>query len=163
VRLSAGRRSTCQRCRRGRVPCERRGCVEGIDLRTLERVVIDARAPYYQEKVRALLGGHREAVTKFLEACAATLASSPRAPAEISRCATELGIAPVALRDIIEAHGPSRELVRPYNQFTLGTIDRTARYTLRGDEDVEETVSFETGGAGGARAPSPPPPPPPSL
>lgn len=139
----AGRRSTCTRCRRGKVPCERRGCVEGIDLRALERVVIAPRAPYYQEKLRSLLGGHRDAVDRFLEALAAVLAGSARAPAEISRAATELGIAPVQLRDVIEAHGPSPKVAREFTNYSLGDVGRKARYTLRGDEQYEETVSFE--------------------
>lgn len=139
----AGRRSTCTRCRRGKVACERRGCIEGIDVRTLEKVVVDARAPYYQEKLRALLGGHREAVEKFTEALAAVLANSPRAPAEISRAATELGIAPVQLRDVIDNHGPSEHVAREFSNYSLGGIERKVRYTIRGDETYEETVSFE--------------------
>lgn len=139
----AGRRSTCPDCRRGKVACKRAGCVEGIDVRALEKVVIDARAPYYQEKVRALLGDHKDAVDKFLEALAAVLSGSPRAPAEISRCATELGIAPVQLRDVIEAHGPSAEVARPFTNFSIASVDRTVRYTIRGEGEHEETVSFE--------------------
>lgn len=139
----AGRRSTCTRCRRGKVACERRGCVEGIDARTLEKVVVDSRAPYYQEKLRALLGGHAQAVEKFTEALAAVLSESPRAPAEISRAATELGIAPVQLRDVIDTHGPSAHVAREFSNFSLGEIERKVRYTIRGDETYDETVSFE--------------------
>lgn len=139
----AGRRSTCTACRRGKVACERRGCVEGIDVRTLEKVVVDARAPYYQEKLRALLGGHNQAVEKFTEALAAVLANSPRAPAEISRAATELGIAPVQLRDVIDNHGPSEHVAREFSNYSLGEIERKVRYTIRGDETYDETVSFE--------------------
>ncbi|MCO5167002.1 MAG: hypothetical protein M9894_11615 [Planctomycetes bacterium] len=144
LRDRAGRRSTCQRCRRGRVPCERRGCAEGLDVRALEKVVVSARAPYYQETLRDLLGGQRDAVEKYLQALAAVLVESPRAPAEISRAATELGIAPVQLRDLIAAHGPSAEVAREFTHFSLGEIDRKVRYRLqRGAEEREETATFE--------------------
>ncbi|MBX3472077.1 MAG: hypothetical protein KF878_34935 [Planctomycetes bacterium] len=144
LRDRAGRRSTCQRCRRGRVPCERRGCSEGLDVRALEKVVVGARAPYFQETLRDLLGGQRDAVEKFLQALAAVLVDSPRAPAEISRAATELGIAPVQLRDLIAAHGPTAEVAREFTHYSLGEIDRKVRYRVqRGGEEREETATFE--------------------
>ncbi len=145
VRGMAGRRATCTRCRRGKVPCDRKACIEGVDAAVLERAVIDSRAPYYQETIRALLGGKRDSVKKFCEALAAVLIDSPRAPAEISRCATELGIAPVQLRDVIDTHGPTKAIVAPFTTYSLKSIDRTTGYTLRGDGAVQtdEDVSLE--------------------
>lgn len=145
VRGMAGRRATCTRCRRGKVACERKACIEGVDATVLERAVIDSRAPYYQETIRALLGGKKDSVKKFCEALAAVLIDSPRAPAEISRCATELGIAPVQLRDVIDTHGPPKSLVAPFTTYSLKTVDRTTTYTLRGDgsSSTDENVSLE--------------------
>ncbi len=143
LRGRAGRVATCSKCRRGEVPCKRRSCTEGIDTRTLEKVVIDFRAPYYRETLKALLGESRRAIDAFVTALAAHLAGSPRAPAEISRCATELGIEPVQLRDVIEAHGPSPALVTPFTNYSLGEIGRKVRYVIRGEGESQEIVTFE--------------------
>ncbi len=143
LRGRAGRVATCNKCRRGMVPCKRSSCAEGVDSRILEKVVVDFRAPYYREKLKALLGGGRKAIEQFVWALGAYLADSPRAPAEISRCASELGIEPVQLRDIIEAHGPDRALLQDFTTYSLGEIKRVVKYTIRGDAEVDEAVSFE--------------------
>lgn len=139
----AGRTSTCSKCKRGKIECKRKTCIEGIDTRMLEKVVIDARAPYYQEKIHALLGEQKDSVDKFLEALAATLAGSARAPAEISRAATELGIEPVQLRDVIESCGPDARIATEFKSYSLGDIGRKVKYVIRGDDEHEESVTFE--------------------
>ena len=139
----AGRSSTCPRCKRGKIECKRRTCTKGIDTRFLEKVVIDSRAPYYQDKVVSLLGGRSDALEKFLEALAATLSGSSGVSSVITRCATDLGIEPVQLRDVLEAHGPSESIVTSFKAYSIGEIDRKATYTLKGDADFDETATFE--------------------
>ena len=119
--------------KRGKVYCKRSSCSEGIDTRMLEKVVIRARAPYYHEKLKALLGGKKKSIDNFLTALAATLSRSPRAPAEISRCATELGIAPIQLRDVIE------QLVSVQRAATCYGVVLREQGPLRFEVDEEAT------------------------
>lgn len=139
----AGRRSSCRKCQRGKRPCKRSKCSEGIDTRFLAKVLIDARAPYYKETLQDLLGGSSKAIKKYLEALAAWLANSPRAPATISRCAAELRIDDVQLRDVIENHGPGRDWILKFDTSKLVKVDRRATILLRGEEERQERVSFE--------------------
>ena len=139
----AGRRSSCRKCRRGKRPCKRGKCSEGIDTRFLAKVLIASRAPYYKETLKALLGGSSKAITRYLEALAAWLAESPRAPATISRCAAQLKIDDVQLRDVIENHGPGRAFVLKFDSNKLVKIDRRSTILLRGEEERQERVSFE--------------------
>jgi hypothetical protein len=139
----AGRRSTCSKCKRGKIYCKRKACSTGIDTRFLEKVVVGSRAPHFEEKLLALLGGGKKALPNFLSALAATLSGSPRAPAEISRCATELGIAPVQLRDVIENHGPTEAIVARFKSYSVKKVGRKTSYELKGEDAGREKVSFE--------------------
>jgi hypothetical protein len=143
IRGRAGRVSTCRKCKRGKIACSRRNCSEGVDTRFLSKVVIQSRAPYYQEKLKALLGGGKKAIDLFLVALAAQLSESPGAPAAITRCATELGITPVQLRDIITNHGPSQQIVAEFKAYSVDKIGRKTSYTLKGKSNARETVTFE--------------------
>jgi hypothetical protein len=138
----SGRKSTCPKCKRGKVYCKRKTCSKGIDTRFLEKVVMAPRAPYYRAKIKALLGDHKKAVPLFIKALAASLSSSSSA-GTIVNCAKELKIDSAQLADILVTHGPGKSIVKPFKSYTVKKVGRKTSYEVKGSGAEREHVTFE--------------------
>lgn len=114
-------------CTRGKLPCERKTCTKGRDLRALERVVLDARARHRRATLRVLLGGGPDWAVRFVEVLGVLLADSPEAPEVVAKAAADLGVGELLLLDALGAYGVGAELVAPFASHTAASAVVAAR------------------------------------